>query len=318
MWGMASASLAERLLAHLAGRVSVSAPASPVSAPDDTAAVHELAPASLADLEALLASRLSEVRAAWPGVELADDEFLRHLAARVPDDAPIVDSVASSCVSDLWLACALSRGDAAALRAFESSYVRDLDAAIAHLDGGSALGEDVRHAVRERVLGTAAGGHAKIDDYRGRGDLRGWLRVVAVREALQLLRARRREAPLVTDDVLADRLDDRAPDTISAGERRVYREAFTTALATLTARERNLLRQQYLFGASIDEVAALYGVHRATAARWIARVREMVLRRTRRHIGEALQLTGVDLDSVMGRIANHLDYSLRHTLSLED
>lgn len=312
---MASASLAERLLAHLAGRGI--APAEELGAQlADRGTAPEPA---IARLDGLLASRLAESRARWPGIELADDEFLNHLATRLPADSTITAAVSTACVSDLWLACALARGDAAALRVFETTYLRGLDAAIAHLDGGSALADDVRHAVRERVLGTAAGGLSKIDEYRGRGDLRGWLKVVAVREALQLLRARRREAPLVSDDVLADRLDDRAPaDAISADERRVYREAFTTALATLTARERNLLRQQYLFGASIDEVAVLHGVHRATVARWIARVREMVLRRTRRHIGEALQLSGVDLDSVMGRIANHLDYSLRHTLSLED
>jgi len=291
------ASLSERLLRHLADRSA--------TLPDP-------------ELDHALASRLAEARAAWPGVEVADDDFLRYLAARVPAEPTIATWLATACVPDLWLACAIARGDVAALRVFEASFLRDLAAAIAHLDGGSALVEDVRHAVRGRVLGTAAGGQAKIDDYRGRGDLRGWLRVVAVREALQLLRARRREAPPPTDDVLADRIEDRAAtEAMSADERRVYREAFTAALATLTARERNLLRQQYLFGASIDEVAALYGVHRATAARWVARVREMVLRRTRRHVGEALQLTGADLDSVMGRIASHLEYSLRHTLSLE-
>nr|MDQ3369066.1 transcriptional regulator [Myxococcota bacterium] len=62
---------------------------------------------------------------------------------------------------------------------------------------------------------------------------------------------------------------------------------------------------------------ALYGVHRATAARWVARVRELVLRRTRRQVGDALALAGDELDSVMGRIAGHLEVSLRQTLSME-
>jgi hypothetical protein len=30
-----------------------------------------------------------------------------------------------------------------------------------------------------------------------------------------------------------------------------------------------------------------------------------------------MRLSGTDLDSAMGRIAHHLDYSLRHTLSRE-
>lgn len=261
---------------------------------------------------------LAQARAAWPGVDLPEDTFLAYLGARLESGVSVDEALQSLCIGDLWLACGVARGDAAALRAFDAHCLADVGAAIAHLDGGSALVEDVRLALRERVLAAAAGGRAKIEDYRGRGDLRGWVRVVAVREALQLLRARRREAPLDSAAALAARLDDAAPvDAMTTDERRVYREAFAAALATLTPRERNLLRQQYLYGATIDELAALYGVHRATVARWTARVREQVLHRTRAHVAEALSLVGDDLDSVMGRIANHLDYSLRQTLSIE-
>ncbi|MDB4958004.1 MAG: putative DNA-binding regulatory protein [Myxococcales bacterium] len=268
------------------------------------------------ELDEILYEALSASRAAWPGIELADADFVAYLAARVSRDAPLDKTLRSSCIPDLWLACAIERGDVAALRVFETQAMQHLGAAIAHLDGGSALTEDVVTAVRERVLGSAAGGRAKIADYRGRGDLRGWLRVVAVREALQIMRQRRREAPLAED--LATKLaDEGSAVPMSPDEQRVYREAFTAALATLTPRERNMLRQQFIYGATIDELGALYGVHRATAARWIAQVRETVLRRTRRQIGEALRLSGADLDSAMGRIANHLDYSLRQTLSIE-
>ena len=117
-------------------------------------------------------------------------------------------------------------------------------------------------------------------------------------------------------DELATQLEDPALP-LDETERRVYREAFAAALATLTPRDRNLLRQQYIYGASIDQLGALYGVHRATVARWVAQIRDTLLRRTRHHIGEALRLTGDDLDSAMGRIGDHLDYSLRHTLSRE-
>lgn len=255
-----------------------------------------------------LADAIAASRAAWPGVALPDDVFAAYVAERVGDGA-----LASHCVSDLYLACAIGRGDAAALRAFEAQLAH-VGAAVAHLDGGSALVGDVIAALRERVLGTDAGGKAKILDYRGRGDLRGWLRVVAVREALQLLRARRREAPMSDD--LATKLEADAP-ALASDERRVYRDAFTAALATLSPRDRNLLRQQYIYGATIDELGALYGVHRATVARWIAQVRDTLLHRTRQHVGEALRLSGADLDSAMGRIGDHLDYSLRHTLSAE-
>jgi RNA polymerase sigma-70 factor (ECF subfamily) len=257
-----------------------------------------------------LAEVLAASREAWPGVSIADGEFIAYVTERLVPETTLDEALPTLCVADLWLACAIARKDAAALRAFDAQLAH-VGEAIAHLDGGSALVADVTAAVRERVLGT--GGDGKITDFRGRGDLRGWLRVIAVREALQIMRARKREAPL--PDTLAVKLEESTQ--LSPDEQRVYREAFSVALASLTPRERNLLRQQYIYGATIDELGALYGVHRATAARWIAQIRETLLRRTRRHVADAMRLTGTELDSAMGRIAGHLDYSLRHTLSHE-
>lgn len=244
-------------------------------------------------------------RATWRDVDVSESELREYIATRA-------SSADALCLRDLYLACAIARGDQTAIAAFERELMPTIEPAIAHLDGGSALAADVVAAVRARVLGTT-GIDGKIGEYRGRGDLRGWLRVVAVREALQIVRSRRREAPTPPD--LGDELAETA--TLSADEKRVYSTAFATAFATLTPRERNLLRQQFIYNASIDELGALYGVHRATAARWIAQVRETLLRRTRREIADTLRLTGDELDSVMGRIAGHVDYSLRHTLSRE-
>lgn len=257
----------------------------------------------------LLAEALAASRAAWPGIEISDDDFVAYLTAR--SDGALDDGLRTLAVTDLWLACGITRGLPAALRELEARLTA-VAPAIAHLGGGSALVADVTAVVRERVLGSD--GNGKIADYRGRGALRGWLRVVAVREALQLLRARKREAPISAD--LADRIDDRPAD-LSPAEQRAYREAFDRALASLTPRERNLLRQQYIYGATIDELGALYGVHRATAARWIAQIRETLLHRTRGDLAEAMALTGTELESAMGKLAEHVDYSLRHTLSRE-
>jgi RNA polymerase sigma-70 factor (ECF subfamily) len=249
---------------------------------------------------------VDEARATWRDVDVSDDELRAYIAARTTDAAP--DSL---CVRDLYLACAIARGDATAIAAFERVLVPTIAPAIAHLDGGTALAADVTAKVRERVLGTT-GGDGKIGEYRGRGDLRGWLHVVALREALQLVRARRREAPPAD---LGEQIAETT--TLSPDEKRVYSAAFAAALATLTPRERNLLRQQFLYGASIDELGALYGVHRATAARWLAQIRETLLRRTRKEIAGALRVTGDELDSAMGRVAGYVDYSLHHTFSRE-
>jgi len=273
---------------------------------------HALRPEEPAtpELEACLAAALATSRAAYPSVDVPDAEWLAFLAARLP--GPPCEALAGLCVADLFVACGILRGDGAALHAFERIHLAGIDAAIAHLDGGSALADDVRTAVRDRVL--AHGGKSKLAEYQGRGDLRGWLRVVALREALQLLRARRREAPMPED--LAAKLAIEPP-ALAGPERDVFRAAFASAFAALTARERNLLRQHYVHGATVDELGGFYRVHRATAARWIAQIRETLLVRTRRHVGDALRLTGTELDSAMAKAADHLDYSLRQTLSYE-
>lgn len=270
------------------------------AAPDDPAA------------ESSLAAALASCRTAHPQVALTDDAFLEYLAAHLRLDIPITEALATIAIADLYLACAIVRGDPAAVRTFEQR-LQIIDAAIAHLDGGTALVDDVKTAVRERVL--AHGGRAKILEYQGRGSLAGWLKVVAVREALQLQRARRREAP-ANERELANELVT-GPPLLDAQHRRIYRDAFTAALATLTPRERNLLRQHYLHRATVADIGTLYGVHGATAARWIAQIRETLLRRTRRGVGDALRLTGTELDSAMAKAADHVDYSLRHTLSYE-
>ena len=51
-------------------------------------------------------------------------------------------------------------------------------------------------------------------------------------------------------------------------------EAFWESVASLSGRERNLLRYHFLFRLSIDQIGQMYGVHRATAARWVRAVQE--------------------------------------------
>jgi RNA polymerase sigma-70 factor (ECF subfamily) len=251
---------------------------------------------------------LSAARQAWPSVEVGENELRSYIEARGAD-------ATTACVSDLYVACAIARGDTSALRQFEALLTSELPSAIAHLDGGTALLSDVSHAVRERVLG--AGSSGKILEYRGRGSIRGWLRVVAVREALQLLRQRRREAPMPEDHDIAGRLQSGDAPVMTQRERDLHREAFRAALASLSPRDRNLLRQHYLHGATIDELGALHGVHRATAARWIADLREILLDRTKRHIAIELRLAGGELESEMRRVAANLEITLQHTLSFE-
>jgi RNA polymerase sigma-70 factor (ECF subfamily) len=92
------------------------------------------------------------------------------------------------------------------------------------------------------------------------------------------------------------------------------RGAFATALADLPRRERTILRQYHVDGLSIDELARLHGIHRATSARWIAAARADLVQRVRGHLRAALSLDDRELDSVIGLVRSRLDLSLSRLL----
>ena len=116
----------------------------------------------------------------------------------------------------------------------------------------------------------------KIAEYSGRGRLGGWLRMVAARVAIDEFRSIREQS---FDRVLEETLLWQGPDPEIEYCKRQYaaefQTSFATALASLEPRQRNLLNQYFLHGLSIDQLAKLFRVHRATAARQRAATRSI-------------------------------------------
>ena len=81
----------------------------------------------------------------------------------------------------------------------------------------------------------------------------------------------------------------------------------------LSPRARTMLRLHLVHGLTIDEIAPMHKVHRATAARWLARARGEVLERSRARLGQLLETDARDVESIMHLIASRLDVSIaRH------
>ena len=87
------------------------------------------------------------------------------------------------------------------------------------------------------------------------------------------------------------RADDPELMVMQAQAKEQFNAAFKAAVASLAERERNRLRQSCLDGLSIDELGALYKVHRATAARWLTKATEALLARTRANLMVDLAMT---------------------------
>src|SRR4051812_16490875 len=86
--------------------------------------------------------------------------------------------------------------------------------------------------------------------------------------------------------------------------------AFEHTFLLLPARTQNLLRQQFRDGLTVVELGALYHVHHATAARWIALARTELNRRTRKELKLRLRLSTSECDSIVRLAGSNLAQSL--------
>jgi RNA polymerase sigma-70 factor (ECF subfamily) len=243
---------------------------------------------------------------------VAVERFAAFLGGRVP-----ASELEAARAPDLWAACACGTGDGRAIAEVDARYFPDVDAALRKMGLSADRIGEVKQGLR-RVLFVGdpdAGTAPRITEYRGTGDLRAWLRVTAMRAALKLLRKENRETP--TDDALLEaraQQDDPELAYMKAAYRAAFKTAFQEALESLHARERTLLKQQIVDGLGIDELGALYQVHRATAARWVQSAREKLLSRTRRTFMLNARISSDECESIMRMVRSQLDMSLQRRL----
>jgi len=72
-----------------------------------------------------------------------------------------------------------------------------------------------------------------------------------------------------------------------------------------------MLRQHVLDGLTIDQLSALYRIHRATAARTLERARRTILAATRDHMQAELDVSSTELSSILRAIRSGLEVTLR-------
>lgn len=269
------------------------------------------------ELEPQLAACGARAAELWPGIALAPEHFVRAITERLSRDAP-VRSLEAMHTDDLYLACGCAAGDPAALAGFEDRCGAALAAAIASAGVPAADRADIAQIVRQRLLVAPPGGTPRIASYSARGSLHAWVRVVATREALRTLSREGRTVPVGDGDDELETVVAREDDAELGYLKRLYREefksAFHAAVDALDARARLLLRQHTIDGLGIDQLAALHGVHRATAARWLQAAREAVFAGTQRELMQRLRLTKAELISVIRLIQTQLDISLPDAL----
>ena len=192
----------------------------------------------------------------------------------------------------------------------------DVDAAWHRVRPAGHTLDDARQLIREKLF-VGGGGRPKVLDYAARGALRAWMRVVAMRMFLNLATRGPKEDP--TEDplelVLADLVVDPEGELQKHAARDQVRAAFLDAARGLPVRDRNLLRAALVDARSIDDIGALYRVHRATAARWVAAARERLLAEFSRSVELRLGIEPAQVRSIVHLVLSQLEISLDHVFA---
>ncbi|MEM7152771.1 MAG: sigma-70 family RNA polymerase sigma factor [Myxococcota bacterium] len=280
-------------------------------------------PATREALARVLDEVAVSIASAWPKASPKLDAFWPELARCVPEDS--ADEALPSVVShmhaaDSYLAFCCRRGDAAALERFEREHMAPLGPAIGKVDASASFVDEVKQRVRTKLLVAEGDELPKIAHYGGQGPLQGWVRVVAVREALSSVRAQRRQALVSDEALMAIEASATGPElgALKQQYRAQFAESFRDALTHLEPAQRNLLRLHYLHGLTIDELGGLLEVHRSSAARRIAKTRQELLTATRRGLQARLRMGRGEFDQLMGLIASRLDLSIERFLVERD
>lgn len=187
---------------------------------------------------------VSRAHAAWPADWVPAASFVEHLRAQLPAERDPAEALPGLAVEDLYLAFACALGAAPAIEAFSRTILVEVDAHVARFDPSPAFKDEVRQALATRLLVAAPGEAPAIADYAGRAPLSAWVRIAAIRTALNLRRGKADEVERAAErevDEFAGAADVEL-DVIHRRYRPVFEAAIARALAALPESHRRALR----------------------------------------------------------------------------
>jgi RNA polymerase sigma-70 factor (ECF subfamily) len=266
-------------------------------------------------LETFLSNAVQQATSAWPALEVPS--FVEVLGQKfAAQSVPAELWFSRLHPADLYLATAAALRVPGAADAFDRVYRPDLLKTARRFEGPRHPADDLVQLMLLKLLVGSEGRRPRIAEYSGQGWLQNWLRVTTVRLCLDAVKggAQHKREQGTDELVAADLSDDLELDFIKQTYRAHFKAAFAKAVSRLDSTERTLLKLSALHGLGIDELAALFHVHRATAARRVARARQSLLDHTRSALREALSVRDEELDSILGLIHSRLEVSLERLL----
>jgi RNA polymerase sigma-70 factor (ECF subfamily) len=276
-----------------------------MASPSAVRLAQVLGASATAELEEGLQRLLSAARERWPALSLSEATVVDHVAALLRAGGEL-----TTLHADVVLAAGALAGDATA--------IREVDRLLRESAGRAALEEapadELAAQLREELLVAGADGKERtLTRYSGKGPLRRWLSVIVIRAAVTARRrARRGGIRWSGDEALAELPSIAASPEVAALRRKyegVFREALRDALATLGPEDRNLLRLHLVDGLGLDRLAPMLGVHRATAARRLAKTRSDLLSRVRERMRERANVDDREFESLAVVLLSRVEVS---------
>jgi len=210
-------------------------------------------------------------RACWPTLSVSFEDFSQHLA-RLGCEREWPPELGC-----LYLCLACAQGCRTACRLLDTRYFPALRVFLTKFDSRPDVIDELLQQIRYRLL---VGPEPRIRSYRGQGSLDGWLRKVAHAIAVDSIRVntgRERVLRRLGQDATCSDQSHPAPPPLLDEQlhhehsARVARRALSQSIQRLPRANRQLLHHYYVSGLSIDQLGAMYGCNRSTAARRIVR-----------------------------------------------
>jgi RNA polymerase sigma-70 factor (ECF subfamily) len=249
-------------------------------------------------------------REAWPGINIGYDDFVAYVDERWTGAARRKAHARAS-LMELYLACGCALGDTAALCRFEELFFCEIDEEAKRIEG-SPPPEEARQILRIKLFVADPGQRPRIAEYSGRGALRTWVRMTAMRTLLALARREVRQVPIESAalTLLVGTGEDPELKYLKCLYSNEFRCAFEQAFLDLGYRDRNVLRFVFAEGLSVDAIGHLYRVHRATAARWVVKAHEKLAASVKRAMRHRLGVSENECSTILRLIESELDITL--------
>jgi RNA polymerase sigma-70 factor (ECF subfamily) len=255
----------------------------------------------------------AQARARWPELAVAPAQLATSLGALTIEPAWL-----EARGPELVLAHAAASGDPAAVAALEREVLMPARAIIRRYTREEARTDEVLQQLRIHLLVAGDGTPPRIARFDGRAALGAWVSMCAARVALHALRDERTRSEVAvewSEAIAALPAADPVVEQLRVRHAARVADALRTACLELSRRHRAVIRLLFIDGASVDEVAAIYGVHRVTVWRWVQEARTVMSARVRDELRELASDGDPRTASLVAWAMDQMEMSLANALS---